>query len=240
MLAAYFGHHKCASNWIATIMEDLAEQQGWETLLLYDYVSWPGYLSLGDRVRAEGQNLLMYTNARQADVDSLPELAGFHVIRDPRDMIVSGYFSHLYSHPEEEWPKLQVHRLRLKELDLNEGLFLEIEWSAQFIDFMLEWRYDQPGILELRMEEMTADPMGSWSDILRHLGVTDLPDGYLADVLDRFSFERMSGGRSRGEEDQRHHYRRGIPGDWRNYLTSEHLAAIRDRYGDFEERLGYQ
>jgi hypothetical protein len=239
VLVTYFGHHKAASNWIANVMCDLAEQKGWRSLLIDSYKSWPGYATLGDRVRAEGIDLFMHINARQSDTDTLPEFVGFHVIRDPRDAIVSGYFSHLYSHPEDGWPELAEHRHRLQQLDPDQGLHLEIEWSAQFIDFVLEWRYDGPNILELRMEDMVVDTMRSWESILRHLGIDDLPDGYLGDVLTKFSFERLAGGRSPGEEDKKHHYRRGVPGDWRNYLTPAHLAAIRERYGDLNERLGY-
>ena len=66
-----------------------------------------------------------------------------------------------------------------------------------------------------------------------------LPAGYLPWALDRFSFERLAGGRKRGEEDQGSHYRRGVAGDWRNHLTQRHLAAFRERFGDLTERLGY-
>jgi Sulfotransferase domain len=239
VLVTYFGHHKAASNWIANIMYDLADRKGWRSLLIHNYKSWPGYPMLGDRVRAEGVDLFMHTNARQSDVDTLPEFVGFHVIRDARDTIVSGYFSHQYSHPEDGWPELVEHRRRLQQVDLDQGLHLEIEWNAQFIDFVLEWDYDRPNILELRMEEMIVDPMRSWERILCHLGIDGLPDRYLAEVLARFSFESLAGGRSPGEEDRNHHYRRGVPGDWRNYLTSAHLAAIRERYGDLGKRLAY-
>jgi hypothetical protein len=51
-----------------------------------------------------------------------------------------------------------AHRRRLRKLDLNEGLHLEIEWSAQFIDFVPDWCYDPPNILELRIEDMVTEP----------------------------------------------------------------------------------
>jgi hypothetical protein len=58
--------------------------------------------------------------------------------------------------------------------------------------------------------------------------------------LDRFSFQRLAGGRRPGEEDPASHYRRGVAGDWRNHLTPRHLVAFRERFGDLPERLGYE
>jgi len=220
-------------------MAELATQREWRSLHVHNFYSWPGYSTLGDRVRAEQPDLFMHVNARQEDIDTLPSFVGFHVIRDPRDIIVSGYFSHLYSHPTDDWPQLIEHREKLQDLDINEGLFIEIEWSSQWLEFMSTWRYGQPNVLELRLEEMSADPLLYWDSIISHLGIADLPDGYLNAVLDKYSFERLSGGRTRGQEDKKHHYRRGVAGDWRSYLTSSHLSAFRERYGDLAERLGY-
>src|SRR6185312_14923749 len=36
------------------------------------------------------------------------------------------------------------------------------------------------------------------------------------------------------------HIRRGAVGDWRNYLTDEHLAIFREYHGDIIERIGYR
>lgn len=238
MLVAYFGHHKAASSWIAAILTELAGARGWRTLRVHDANGWIGYRNLGARVRAERVDLLMHTNARRCDVDSLWQYAGFHVIRDPRDVIVSGYFSHLHSHPEDGWPQLVAHRERLRSCDIEQGLHAEIDFSAPFIHSMLDWDYHRPHILELRMEDLVADPPHFWKQILRHCGITGLSVGYVEQLLATYSFERLADGRKPGIEDQHHHYRRGIPGDWRNYLTPAHLTAIADRFGDLG-RLGY-
>jgi hypothetical protein len=202
---------------------------------------WPQFETLGDLVRAAEPDLLLHTNALRRDVETLPPFRGFHVIRDPRDLIVSGYFSHLYSHPTQDWSELREHRRELRLLDLVDGLRSEIDWSAQFIDNMSDWDYQQPDVLEMAMEELVDDPAAGWTAILRHLGILSrLPDGLLGEVLENRAFQRLAGGRPRGQENRGHHYRRGIPGDWRNYLTPVHLAAIQRRYGDLVARLGYE
>ena len=88
-----------------------------------------------------------------------------------------------------------------------------------------------------------GSPGTAW--LRRHLRLPNfplhqLPAAYVPWVLERYSFANLSGGRERGQEDVLSHYRRGVVGDWRTHLTSKHLDAIRDRFGDLVERLGYE
>lgn len=231
-MKAYFGHHKAASQWTSLILGELAASLGLRKLTVYSAADWDGYPSLGDLVADISPDLLINSNAWQTDTDSLGPLRGFHMIRDPRDMIVSGYFSHRYSHPEV-FPELPPYRSELASLDIDAGLSREIEFSGQFIDAMSTWNYAQPHILEVRMEDVTEDPVAHWTAIIAHLG-------WPRPILERYSFQRLAGGRDRGDLDIRHHYRRGVADDWRNYLNTNHAAQIRRRYGDLVERLGYQ
>jgi hypothetical protein len=240
-MTAYFGHHKAASKWALLILGDLAACLGLRTLTIYSAADWNGYPSLGDLVADTSPDLVTISNAWREDADSLGPLRGFHMIRDPRDMIVSGYFSHRYSHPVV-FPELPPHRAELSGLDIDTGLSREIEFSGQFIDAMSTWNYAQPHILEVRMEDVVEEPVAQWAAIVAHLEwrrpASDRE--FLAEIIERNSFQRLAGGRDRGDVDIRHHYRRGVAGDWRNYLNAEHLAQIRRRYGDLVERLGYQ
>jgi lipopolysaccharide transport system ATP-binding protein len=67
-----------------------------------------------------------------------------------------------------------------------------------------------------------------------------LPQPILRHILARHAFEHRAGGRTRGQEDVRHHYRKGVAGDWRNYFTSRVTAEFKARYGDLLIRLGYE
>ncbi|MBB5867143.1 hypothetical protein F4553_000522 [Allocatelliglobosispora scoriae] len=283
MLRAFFGRHRTGSTWSRSILADATIALGLTTLTVHVPEQWDGYATIGDKVRAEKPDVLVMTNCRQEDFDSLPPLVGLNVIRDPRDIIVSGYFSHLHSHPEKlfgiTFTNLVEHRKALKELSEDEGLYREIEFSGLFLDPMSAWNYANPGVLELRMEEILADTRGSWDRALRHLGLVvpakgerlrtaafhwnlaprrrtpkplalarrvlpraplhALPSTYVDSAVNRFTFAKMSKGRQPGQVDVTSHYRRGIPGDWPDHLTDDHLKAISARYGDLVERLGY-
>ena len=59
-------------------------------------------------------------------------------------------------------------------------------------------------------------------------------------ILDKKSFQRMSGGRKKGEEDVKNHFRKGVPGDWRNHFTPALLEAFKAHYNPLVLKLGYE
>lgn len=115
---------------------------------------------------------IILSNANMESLDFLNFNLGFHVIRDPRDVIVSSYFSHLYSHKTDQWSELSDHRKHLQSLTFNEGLIYEIE-ECRKIQFkeMQEWNYNNSKILELKFESLTQNPREQWFRILNHLKI---------------------------------------------------------------------
>jgi hypothetical protein len=59
-------------------------------------------------------------------------------------------------------------------------------------------------------------------------------------ILSEHTFERQSGGRSCGDEDRSHHFRKGVWGDWRNHFTDLHVERFKELYQDVVELLGYE
>jgi hypothetical protein len=165
----------------------------------------------------------------------------FHVIRDPRDIIVSAYFSHLHSHDDANWPRLRAFRPFLRGLDETQGLFAEMEFCALFLHHMLSWDYANPAIAELRFEDLIADPPARFGAALAHLGLVParLPAAELAAILEANSFERLTGRRT-GEEDVRRHFRKGVPGDWKNHFTPAHVARFKALYNPLLLKTGYE
>jgi hypothetical protein len=69
---------------------------------------------------------------------------------------------------------------------------------------------------------------------------TCLPQPLLRHILARNAFARKAGGRTPGQEDVYHHYRKGVAGDWQIYFTPRVTAAFKERYGDLLLQLGYE
>jgi hypothetical protein len=170
-LLAFFGHHKCASTWIHNIVDAVCADAGWRRDYLYGEHLFDG--DLAAHVAREKLDWISYVNADAKHLARVPELRGFHMVRDPRDLVVSAYFSHRHSHPTHAWPELVPHRERLSKLDKREGLLAEIEFSGQFLAQMESWDYARPDVLELRQETFTKDPYRGFLEVFRFLGVLD-------------------------------------------------------------------
>ncbi len=280
----YFGHHKCATQYIKAVVARVAFQLGLGFQTVDRPVAAPATgadgaprhrLHLADAGYAvPTADILYFANGNTAAVAALRDLGGyrgFHVIRDPRDIVVSGYFSHLHSHPitEHNSERMGAWRRKLSQAaSEEEGLLLELEYEAENFGHLRDWNYEDPDVLELRYEDLVVEPLAVfarafafWGLELPRFGLPALaaallrrgprrgslvPPGrrlplpLLRRIVERNSFERRSGGRAPGEEDVRHHYRKGIPGDWRSHFTPRVTAAFKDRYGDLPVALGYE
>ncbi|GAA2358725.1 hypothetical protein Cme02nite_34920 [Catellatospora methionotrophica] len=175
MLLVYSGRHKAASSWSRAILREAAGLLGLNMVTVIAPEQWAPYGSLAELVRQEKVDLLSLTNIAQHDYATLPPRRTVNVIRDPRDIVVSGYFSHRNTHGVHAlgvtWHELIDHRRRLLELDVADGLLEEIEFSGYFLDHMSTWDYGQPEVLEVRMEDQIGDQVAVWTQIFDHYGL---------------------------------------------------------------------
>jgi len=120
-------------------------------------------------VQANEVEFLSYTNAEIDEVEALPAHWGFHVVRDPRDVLVSAYFYHRDCRPSDDQPELVRHHEKLQSLPKEEGLLEEIKFSHRYLDKVEGWDYDNKRIMELKMENLTMNPNNTFKKILKHL-----------------------------------------------------------------------
>lgn len=170
-LFAYYGHHKCASTWIHNVLDAICADAGWKIAYLPEPKDFGG--DLPGYVKSNKIDFVSYVNAEHEHASKLPAHKGFHVVRDPRDIVTSGYFSHKGTHPTHAWPELLPHREKLQKLDKREGLLEEIEFSGQFLDRMASWDYEQEHVLELRQEQFTKDPYRGFLQVMEFFDALD-------------------------------------------------------------------
>lgn len=186
-LLAYFGHHRCGSNWIVNVVKEagyllgLKLSKGLHRPQLFNF-DLPSY------VKKHDIDFLCYINADHTFVRKLVDFRGFHVVRDPRDIVISSYFSHLHSHPTDGWPELIEHRKQLQSVSKEEGIFLEMGFRSWEFEHLRAWNYTLPNVLEIKMEELSNKPAGEYLRIFRFLGL--VADGQdqdeLSPLLDAF------------------------------------------------------
>jgi hypothetical protein len=161
--------------WVHAIMERAAHDLGLRFNYAFLSDSFDG--DLRKFVEKERTDVLVYGNADFEQVRRLDlgRVRGFHYVRDPRDIVVSGYFSHRNTHSTDGWQNLIPYREKLQSVGKEEGLHLELDFEAGQFAEMRGWR-DCPAnvaIRHYRIEELTANPYQRMLEILTELGMVD-------------------------------------------------------------------
>jgi hypothetical protein len=227
------GHHKVGTVWFANILRKVADHHGRVFLEI-------------DRI-ADSSEVYLYQHSEVFDRSHLGgrPFRGTHLIRDPRDVVVSGYFYHLWT--DELWATVprerfdgRSYREELNRVDRSEGLLLEIGLTGSMqLREMLLWDYQQPEFLELRYEELIADEVAGFTRVFEHYGFSPKAIEYGLGVVQAASFHNVTG-RSVGDVGQHSHLRSGKPGEWREHFGPEHLERWNEVAGDALIRLGYE
>ncbi len=166
--------------------------------------------------------------------------AVFFVQRDPRDILISWYFSNRYSH--RPMTTVNDERKALADLSERDGILATVEHFGEIAGMLRSWAtaaQTQPNIRIVRYEDLTGDGgQRAWADLLAHCDIR-VPDDVLTRILATYAFAKISGGRKPGEEDKTHKYRKGIQGDWKNYFDAEITRRFHEYHGDLAGDLGY-
>ncbi len=166
-----------------------------------------------------------------------PPYRAFYVARDPRDIVVSWYFSMRDTH--RELGRVPDLRRELRTLSFSDGLLFSIEDLAPSLNAMSTWlAAPSEEVAFFRLEEIRDDPEAETRRLLSHCQVS-LSDAQLDRVLRDTSREALRSkdlaARSMGGES---HYRQE-PSTHMKHFGPEHHERFRELTGDLVEQLGY-
>jgi hypothetical protein len=166
----------------------------------------------------------------------------FFVARDPRDVVISHYFSSKFSHNEN--PGVLEERARVADLPEKEGIIVHMRYMAErgIFDALKSWVVNSHGdsrIRVYRFEELTGQDQLRWvTDLMDHCDIR-VPQESLKAILARLSLEKLSGGRKQGEENPQHKYRSGKHGSWVKYFDDDVTRTFDEVAGNLPLQLGY-
>ena len=184
--------------------------------------------------RLVGDKSPLLTPETVAEISAVyPEARIIHIIRDGRDAAVSA------AHHARNFG-------RARGTKRDDGLFEE----AQIRKLAADWNArvgrtveDGPRLfgdryVEVRYEDLLARPEVEMARLLNFLGAA--PDEKsVGRCVAAASFERLSRGRTRGEEDPSSFFRKGVAGDWRDAFTERDRRVFEEEAGALLARLGY-
>lgn len=171
-------HHKGGTIWIRRVIKALSAESG---------IPWIGLWTENEAGRIPHTGHAFLVNWRGWFPDALwqsDDAAFLHLIRDPRDILISGASYHhragvageeFLHQPRDdlEGRTYQEHIIGLKTQD--EKLLFEMENKhAETLGYMRAWPYDDPRTIELRYEDLMQDTeTESFGQALADLGLAN-------------------------------------------------------------------
>lgn len=188
----------------------------------------------------------------ESRIDVPPDLdcRGSHIVRDPRDILVSSYFYHLRT--TESWcaepspantdlPANVSYQQHLRSLPLTAGLRYELDRvTGRTLMLMEAWSYDDERVLELKFEEMLDKEHTSFAQILEWYGLDPRNAAKGAAIAASYA-RRNAGGRRdpRSRALTAHMSGHRSIGIWESYFDDNLRRSFKQRFQPLLERLGY-
>jgi hypothetical protein len=219
----FHSHHKCASRWAIKYLREVSE------LNYLDFAQD----DKTENVKKSPAHLTFFGNSDyRLAVDQ--ELWGIHFVRNPLNIIVSSYFSHLNTHPDAGWSELTKQRRVLKSASFHEGLYLTLTFLERSdigpgtsgpLFALRNWDYGDQRFKTIRVEDFVLQP-SQWVKDMLPLSRPHFPPDW------RYAFEVFSGGRPPGVVNDRSHYRSGDPEEWKKHVPLAIVKYVQENFSD--------
>ena len=241
-------HHRCGSTWFQGILKTVAKEYGLPFIQ-------------EDQSKIENYPCVFYQDHSHVDLTQLENYRGSHMIRDPRDVVVSGYYYHLWTEekwantPIRElgpnialyWPLLPIGKIKdmsyrgyLNSVDREEGILAETKRaSSTDIKDMVEWDYTNEKILELKYEAIIEDEERAFERLFEHYGFHTRAVKRSLAIARRHSFKKKTR-RNIGEIKNKSHLRSGRSKQWENEFSEMHKEYFKKLHGADLIKLGYE
>ncbi|WP_339643753.1 hypothetical protein [Jannaschia helgolandensis] len=238
-------HHKTGTLWMRTVFRKLAQALGIESHQVFAG-SGDGMVPAADRVF-----LFQWSSAFPPVILDRPDARILHVIRDPRDVLLSGMRYHRTA-PAGGEEFLHIPRADLDGLTYQQHLnalphdsarlmFEMGEKHAETLTAMTAWDYARDNTIEARFEDLMQDhDTRGFSDHLRNLGLPEVEVAQGARIFwDSALFGGLAAPEARADR-VKAHVTGGSGSGWRDALPGDVAQAYAARHGDALMTLGYE
>jgi len=171
-------------------------------------------------------------------------------IRDPRDLVVSGYFYH--KRGAEQWCNINnpteldykvvngaippclnggAYSEYLSSVSEEDGLIAEIDFRQKHFESMRHWPEDDLRIRVFKYEDMIGNEWNTFRELFRFYGLNVFQTALGLFFMDRYSAKKQQG--------KRRHIRNVKSKQWREYFTPKVEEYFNSKYSDVLKRYNY-
>lgn len=237
-------HHKTGTVWMRRVWHAISRDQDIPLMPIYRPKR------LAELPETGPQIVVNWSSAFPAKLHQMAEARFLHVIRDPRDVLLSGARYHevaplgrekFLANTRDEWGG-RNYREQLQHLpDRKSKLLFEMENKHdETVQEMLRWRYGAENCIELRYEDLIEDVTCKlFRGALEQLAIEGLD---IERAVKCYWDESLFGGKANAEKMpyiQNLHVHSGAKAQWEAKLPRDVAEIYADRYGDALKTLGY-
>lgn len=239
-------YHKCLTLYFRKVADAVFNR------VLFAGRGYRHFNSRLDAFLAEARTLrLASLNNHVVDTSQLADYRITRFVRDPRDLVVSGYFYHrrdperwtgVESPSDGDWGAVNGHvpdavgqrsyAAYLNAVSVEDGLIAEIDFRTFHFQSMRSWPDDDPHIRVYRYEDVLGRESTVFRDMFDFYGLSLLHRQLASTLADRFSASRQR--RRSG------HIRDPDPHQWRAHFTPRVARYFDERHADLLDRHGYE
>ncbi|MHA3702237.1 hypothetical protein ACXR2U_08620 [Jatrophihabitans sp. YIM 134969] len=245
----HFSYHKCLTVFYKGVMR--------RTMRATRPFGPEPYVHLNSHVDrlpdAAANHRLVSVNNHHVPLDGFGDVRASRFIRDPRDLLVSGY--HYHKRGAEPWclvvdpspvdwavvngtipaalPAGTSYADFLTAASVEDGLLAELDFRRAHFDSMMQWPQDDPRVLLLRYEDVLGHEQESFDRLLAHYRVGPVERRVGHHYARKLSAGERTGGRSTA------HIRDPRPRQWESQLTPRVLDTLDERHPGLLARYGY-
>jgi hypothetical protein len=242
----HFSLNKAATQTVKKLLIECARRNKLTPALLHDYAF---HHSMPFLDHLESEEMKSYAHMFKPKgylytvfggmIEGIPSLEKFKVVlvvRDPRDILVSDYYSIAYSHAIPNGEKKEVYLSRREKAlasTLDEyALHNAPKLQSVFERYAIHLFPVCPGVHVARYEDMVEN-FPEWLDSLVSACGMDISKSFRQDLLANHEARRPKG------ENIQKHLRKGMPGEHREKLKSETIEQLNQTFNESLTRFNY-
>ena len=260
-LRVHCSYHKCLTVYFSRVF----------TGLLNRTLPWRGrFQHYNSDIEAFGRSWtearVASVNNRALDLNALEAHGGgrplrvTRFLRDPRDLVVSGYFYHRRG--AEAWTRMVdpkpsdwafangvIPRVLkenggsfsqcLQKLDTEQGLLAELEFRRRHFESMAQWPQEDARVLQIQYEDVLKDPVHCFDRIFQWYGLSDVERRSGRWWAQRHALKPQAQRHGKAMANRDTHIRNPSPGQWREHFSGRLQSAFEAQHPGLLDRLGY-